>query len=252
MLLTWYNGAHVCVLLCSWKQASNSSCKTKSANVKSDLVFHSSSVRLSQTQTVKLGRVWYLFSLTWVWHVWQTVRTKRQSFYHHSIKYMYALIIYMCWQLLPVNYKLKFPTLHSTFMQENTRLSMSFQCSHMGISHHVVHVSAASHLPTCLDQYLLWTYTNHEIHDCACTLTLRCSMGRLPGSWSSSLAFSSILFSELTVGAAGTLLGTAPYWWPPGNVEYVVCGWVGWSSALLLKKPWGVFFIWSEDISTAC
>ena len=135
--------------------------------------------------------------------------------------------------------------------KKNTRLSMSFQCSHMGISHRVVCVSAASHLPTCLDQYLLWTYTNHEIHDCACTLTLRCSMGRLPGSWS-SLAFSSILFSELTVGAAGTLLGTAPYWWPPGNVEYVVCGWVGWSSALLLKKPWGVFFIWSEDISTAC
>ena len=136
--------------------------------------------------------------------------------------------------------------------KKNTRLSMSFQCSHMGISHHVVRVSAASHLPTCLDQYLLWTYTNHEIHNCACTLTLRCSVGRLPGSWSSSLAFSSILFSELAVGAAGTLLGTAPYWWPPGNVEYVVCGWVGWSSALLLKKPWDVFFIWSEDISTAC
>ena len=36
---------------------------------------------------------------------------------------MYALIIYMYWQLLPVNYKLKFPSTvackyHSTFMQE--------------------------------------------------------------------------------------------------------------------------------------
>ena len=39
--------------------------------------------------------------------------------------------------------------------KKNTRLSMSFQCSHMGVSHHVVCVSAASHLPTCLDQYLL-------------------------------------------------------------------------------------------------